>query len=231
MVAYAEKKSEKLHQCQQCYRRFYSRDALTRHIRQYHIERKLHKCKFCQKDFIREKNKFLHERNCDQRPCCSSETTATQSTSQVGGSGTINESDPPVLTQSSLKHTAEKFQKQFNREDKNNLYLRFKEALREFIHILVDKIKSKSIKWYLSLNVEFCGATNPLKRTDPPVTFRTEVFTSITEYDLEEMANLGYEQIVDDIENFQRNGSGWVLDNLVTLDLGEILILVSRHIL
>lgn len=220
MIIYAKKTTVK---CHLCYKRFSSKVALTRHINQYHSVHKRYKCRFCQKDFLRENNKFLHERNCERRPDYLSEPTeATESTTQAGGSRTVDESEPPTLTQSTLKHTAEKYQKKFNRENKSNLYMRFNHAVREFKDILSDKTKSKAIKWYLSLGVEFCSATNPSKMTDPPVIFRSQTFASLDENDLEELLITAYDQIIDDIENFQRNGSGWILDNLVTLDLGEI---------
>ena len=68
----------------------------------------------------------------------------------------------------------------------------------------------EAVKWYLSLNMNFCKSISPGVKADPDVTFRSEVFKSIDTHELDYQFHVGYNQIVLQIDEFQRNGSGWV---------------------
>ena len=59
---------------------------------------------------------------------------------QQGGQVQRNESSPPRLLQSILQNTASVYQKQFNREDRNDLLNRFKNHLEELKDIVVGKV-------------------------------------------------------------------------------------------
>ena len=78
----------------------------------------------------------------------------------------------------------------------------------------------EAVKWYLSLNMNFYKSTSPGVKTDPAVTFHPEVFKSINTHELDYQFHVGHNQIVLQIDEFQHNGSGWVVDNLQHLDLG-----------
>ena len=82
------------------------------------------------------------------------------------------------------------------------------------------EVNVEAVKWYLSLNMNFCKATNPAIKTGPAVTFCSEVFKSINTHELDYQFHVGYNQIVPQIDEFQRNGSGWVVDHIQHLDLG-----------
>ena len=73
------------------------------------------------------------------------------------------------------------------------------------------RANAEAVKWYLSLNMNFGKSTNPDVKTDPAVTFRSEVFKSIDTHELDYQFHVGYNQIVLQIDEFQRNGSGWVV--------------------
>ena len=75
-------------------------------------------------------------------------------------------------------------------------------------------------KWYLSLNMDFFKYTSPGIKTDPAVTFRSKVFKSIETHELDYQFHVRYNQTVLQIDKFQRNGSGWVIDHLQHLNLG-----------
>ena len=75
-------------------------------------------------------------------------------------------------------------------------------------------------KWYLSLNMNFCKSTSPDVKIDPAVTFLSEVFKSIDTHELDCQFHVGYNQIVLQIDESQRNGSAWAVDHLQHIDLG-----------
>ena len=82
------------------------------------------------------------------------------------------------------------------------------------------RANAEAVKWYLSLNMNFCKSASPAVKTDPVVTFCSEVFKSINSQELNYQFHVGYNQILLQIDAFQRNGSGWVADHLQHLDLG-----------
>ena len=67
---------------------------------------------------------------------------------------------------------------------------------------------AEAVKWYLSLNMNFCKSTSPGVKTDPAVTFCSEVFKSIDTHELDYQFRVGYYQIVPQIDEFQCIGSG-----------------------
>ena len=83
------------------------------------------------------------------------------------------------------------------------------------------RVNVEAVKWYLSLNINFCKSASPTVKTDPAVTFRSELFKSIDNHKLDYQFHVGYNQIVQQIDEFQRNSSGWVVDHLQHLDLGS----------
>ena len=82
------------------------------------------------------------------------------------------------------------------------------------------RVNTKSVKWYLSLNMNFCKCTSPAVKTDLAVTFHSEVFKSVNLHELDYEYHVVFNQIVLQIDEFQGNGSGWVVGHLQHLDLG-----------
>ena len=78
----------------------------------------------------------------------------------------------------------------------------------------------EAIKWYLSLNMISCKSTSCGIKADPAVTFGSKVFKSIDIHDLDYLFHVGYNQIVLQIAEFQRSGSGWVVYHLQHMELG-----------
>ena len=91
----------------------------------------------------------------------------------------------PEIVDSALKYTALTFRKTFNSSNKRDL----QQWLKEVIHSM--KVNAETVKWYLSLNMNFCKSTSPGVKTDPAVTFRSEVFKSIDTHELDYQFNVG----------------------------------------
>ena len=88
---------------------------------------------------------------------------------------------PSEIEESTLKYIAVTLRKAFNSSNKRDIIQR----LKEVIHIMRPTIEgqtgvnAKALKWYLSLKINFCKSTSPGSKTDPAVTFRSEVFKLI----------------------------------------------------
>ena len=81
------------------------------------------------------------------------------------------------------------------------------------------RANTEAVKWYLSLNMNFCKPASPGVKTDPAIMFHLEVFNSIDTHELDYQFHVGYNEIVLQIDEFQRSGSGWVVDHLQHFDL------------
>ena len=68
--------------------------------------------------------------------------------------------------------------------------------------------------------MNFCKSTSPGIKTDLAVTFLSEVFKFIDTHELDYQIHEGYNQIVLQIDEFQCNGSGCLVDHPQHLDLG-----------
>ena len=119
-----------------------------------------------------------------------------------------------------------RYQKRFDRSNQMEPFRLLKLALSEYIEIIKTKLLSEKIqiKWYVSTNINFHKATDETIITDPSIVFRTEVFRSLNTNDLDDMIDASYEQLVDAIESYVENGSGWIFDHIVNIDLGKNII-------
>ena len=89
------------------------------------------------------------------------------------------------------------FRKTFNSNNKRDIVQR----LKVVIHSMRQKegqtrANAEAVKWYLSLNMNFCKSTSPGVKIDPAITFRSEVFKSIDIHELDYQFHVRYNQIV-----------------------------------
>ena len=82
--------------------------------------------------------------------------------------------------ESALKYTALTLRKAFNSNNKRATLQRLKEDINSMRPVIDGQTRANAvaIKWDLSLNMNFCKSTSPGVKTDPAVTFRSEVFKS-----------------------------------------------------
>ena len=191
-------------------------------------------CSMCEKKFSRKKYQLYHEQHCDENKQQSSKKRLRQSkiddfissitTLQEGG--VIQESDEPQLIQSTVSKVAVTYRKWFDRDNKVDYYDRLKSALASYHNvIIVEKNQKKSIKYYFTVLLVFHKNKNIEELTDPPISFRSNVLT-LLDGNVDEVFNhslSAYQQFVKQIEEFQRNGSDWVLNHFIGLDLGSYL--------
>ena len=114
--------------------------------------------------------------------------------------------------ESALKYMALTFRKACNSTSKKEILQRLKEAIHSMRLILEGqtRVKAEAVKWYLSLNMNFCKSTSSGVKTDLAETFCPEVFKSIKTHELDDQFHVQYNQIVPQIDEFQRNGSSCV---------------------
>ena len=101
-----------------------------------------------------------------------------------------------------------------------NIPLTIKEAIEKFKELITNH-PSSGIKFYFSLSMVFQKFTDASQLTDPPVVFRSPVYVSLAGSDLASDAADAYEHITKQIDEYQNNGSGWVINQIKYLDLGK----------
>ena len=116
----------------------------------------------------------------------------------------------PEIVEPALKYTALTFRKAFSSNNKRDILQRLKEVIHSMRPVIEGQtqVNAEVVKCYLSLNMNICKSTSPVVKKDPAVTFRSEVSKSINIDKLDYQFHAGYNQIVLQIDEFQRNGTG-----------------------
>ena len=98
----------------------------------------------------------------------------------------------------------------------------FKENKKIISDYLEEKIECKTgIKWILTLQAKFTklGESGQIITSDPY--FSTEVFVS-TSPNVDDQIDSSFQQLVNRIEMFEKEGSGWVIDQIVNLEIESV---------
>ena len=107
----------------------------------------------------------------------------------------------PEIKETTLKYTALTFRKTFDSSNKRVVLQRLEDIIHRMRPVIEARTRAtaETVKWYLSLNMNFCKSTNPGVKMDPTVTFRSEVFKSIDTPRLDYQFYVWYSQTVQQI--------------------------------
>ena len=203
------------HKCKRCTRFFSNEAALKQH--QCDLQIKKEKCPHCSKTINRANNLEKHLRSCEKAPTHPSKRQLRQTTLdgptalqngpsthmkliveevQVGGAPAEHAEHwkAPEIVESALKYTALTFRKAFNRNNKRDLLQQLKEAIHSMRLVIEGqtRVNAEAVKWYLSLNMNFCNSSSAAVKADPAVMFHSEVFKSINTHKLYYQFHVGY---------------------------------------
>ena len=103
-------------------------------------------------------------------------------------------------------------------ENSENQVAQLRTALLSNARELLGGIE-KNIKWQASLRTVFAQATNPNIVTKPPMFFLTEPVSSTSGDPLELQLKVALRRLMHQVDGYEKNGSGWVLDHFVTIDV------------
>ena len=188
---------------------YFGESALAKHEK-IHEEPKLHRCTSCSKMFARKSNLTKHMKICYVTPPAKRGVKRKNET----------ESDVPV--------------KRPRTDGINRVRSAFKGAastyrinvtnLKDSIFAMKDKIEEyqkerNALKFTMAIHVEFVKSSDPSIITDPPVVLNTQPFEVYAETDISSSLIDVYKQLENAISVFQKNGSGWTLSQINSLDL------------
>ena len=103
-------------------------------------------------------------------------------------------------------------------ENTEDQVAQLRSAVLSSARTLLDGIKS-NIKWQIDISVVFVKAANPNIVTEKPIFFLTEPVTSTSGDPLELQLKVALRRLWHEIDTYERNGSGWVLDYVVNLNV------------
>ena len=198
--------------CETCALPFWSAEQLEKHA-STHKRRKTFQCTHCRKGFARADRLKMHERSCDQNPAKEKVERKSFLTLQIGRGA----NETFRLLESALAGVLQVWRYDFSDEEDEDIYESLHSVVMNDAHDLV--IEATGIfKWYLGLKVVFHKAIDPSAVTDPPAYFQTEPFASYHKYD-DDVWDTVKGHLEQQIENYETNGSGWVLSQFVSLDV------------
>ena len=209
--------------CQKFPKVFDVKKSLNRHMREVHGEEKKYQCQYCNKQYARKQNRNLHSNTCHLTVGCRL-PSIQQSCIKPKVVGL-----EPVLLKSLFKGAMEQWTINVpgkGAESFGSLKISAK-AMKATILKYLHK-HGPPLKYYLAVRAIFYKASHPGVFTDPPVFLQTQPVTVYPATDLEEKLESDVAALENMIDEYERNGSGWVLDYIEGLDTNIVSINVLK---
>ena len=171
-------------------------------------------CRFCSKEILRKVNLLLHEDHCEQNPSRGVKPRRPAVLQTGGGND-----EGFHLSANSLQGAAREYRLAFKTTEAAEWLVDLHEAITKDAYILLTEIKDEEgalFKWYLTLELTFRQTVDPSIVTDPPVYLHSQ---PVLLYFGDLLTNLqkAMKYLVWKIDSYEQEGSGWVLDRLITL--------------
>ena len=202
-----------MYQCGLCSKKFLNVEAFRRHALNH--SKDVFTCDRCFARFRTSEGRNKHMDQCQfQRGSGSN---------QVEENGSmLDENRDFVLTDNALNHNAEVYSYKFSKTATDQT---LKQVLLKLAAEFLQKYtlqKKQNLKISFALKVSFYKASDTSVSTDPPIMFHSETFSlyigdsidSLTQY-----LNMCLMNFLLSLEEFATNGSGWVLDLYLSLDI------------
>ena len=206
--------------CQQCGKLFIHKRNLIRHHLRMHVAEKYHSCNKCNKTFHREYNKFLHERHCDKIEYCHSNSLKRKRVNDFHQQYKKRKSNYTIcITKTAFKNAVITYTIKYS--DNETPFL---QEINESVDAMSSKIIkfqkiNKALKFNMTLHVIFEKATDEDVKTEPPVCLVSEQLEVYADTNLPELLDFVKKQLIDQIDTYEQNGSGWILYKLTRLQL------------
>ena len=191
--------------CDQCGCLYMHLRNLDRHASRNHTDNPTFNCNQCGKSYARSGNLEMHKRTCT-RPTAAAPAVKRRRTGDVVPDFTVRK------TRKSLGGAAEMFA--VNMKEANHL-----SALEESVNALKPAMDNyhrdhRAYKFQIAVDVIFHKAVDPAVITQPPVTLTSEM-VAVYSGDAPPLADVN-RQLVNLVEVYEHNGSGWVFSNFAT---------------
>ncbi len=219
--------------CDNCCRTFYNNDNHIHHQRQCSKKKFKHSCGICSKTFQRKKNCNAHEEVCRQKLEHRTHQSGDGASSSFASAPASLPSPPSVSAAADNNNTSSdgEFQETESAVGatvfKKNLNINFFDFEKSYFKTVSRKIynlflqKLEAFKWSVVIDCFFSQASNNDITTTTPVSLWSEPQTLLSNeaHLISTQTKITYNNLVDQIDGFQQNGSGWILDRITSLSL------------
>ena len=206
-----------MYECPRCKVLYKSKKYRDEHYIK-HFQNKNFVCSHCSKTFAQKCRMEMHFKTCTNK--CGNDKSIHENV-QIGHGESLGKQEDGLFEEyeSALGGVVCKERLYFANHG-NNLMNRLSSALKKVAERLeLEREKNHSNKVYLSLQAAFYKAADPSIVTDPAPFFNTEPIRLFPSTDVSEIINIFTSNLQQQIDNYQTNGSGWVLQNFLHLEL------------
>ena len=216
--------------CDQCDESFTRKDDLKRHQKQ-HQEMITHTCNNCKKEFYRRDKLVEHQMHCQgnslKRKRDEDDTSPTPKKVRVDvqtGEGKpgcqVEENDIPCSSTTAFEDSLKKIELKPRNDQKQDMSHFLRGKTKPILnHLSNNLIEKRGIKWFISVKVRF---VKPKPDGEDLITephFRSHCMKTVNQHELENQLEEAKQKITQSLVLFQKEGSGWVLDEILHLDL------------
>ena len=208
-------------QCLVC-KKMMGSNNLKRHCKTVHgmdneqykrMKIKIYSCKYCKKPFARSINCLYHELHCQPREAGD---VSYRDDFQFGAGTETNGGFEEI--QHGRDRVCVIYRKHLPRNSEmDNL----KSAMTVDATTVLQKevAVQHGIKWYFGLTLTFRKAASSDVITDPPVVLHTEPKMGLRGTNYVNQLSEAFEEMIGKVDTFEQNGSGWIVDTFLQLDL------------
>ena len=176
---------------------------------------KTYPCRYCKKNFSRSVNCRYHELHCKPRK---PDDISYRHDFQFGSGNEKNGEFEEI--QQGFDHLVVIYRKKLTND--NNLD-KLRSAFTDAVTVLQKEVAVRfGIKWFFALKLTFRKAIDDDVVTDPPVVLNTDPVMGLIGNNYGNDLEKVFQTILEQIDNFEKNGSGWITDKFLTLDLNIV---------
>ena len=199
--------------CNECDMTFGSRSGRDKHVKRIHRRDRIACRHGCGKSYVKNCSSLHHhERTCDLNP----------DAARIGGG--INQQHYRQHIQSQRMEriqTAHAGNFRLYRRSLNcdrNVYENLRNVILHDVRGVLRQ-QHQNVKYYVTGKFIFEKPHRPGVFTDPPIFLSSDPIATTNSQPIDQILENVYSELVEQIETFQRNGSGWVLREVVDIDL------------
>ena len=222
---------EKKFSCDQCSKSFRRKDGLKRHQKQ-HQGIITHTCNNCRKGFYRRDKLVEHQAHCQgnqlKRKCDDDDSgpapKKVRGENQVGDGRPENhiheENDNLCSSTKAFEDSLKKIELKPRKDQRQDMSHFLRGKTKPILsHLSNELVEKRGIKWFISVKVRFIKPKPDDEDLNTEPHFRSLCMKTVNQHELENQLEEAKQKITQSLVLFQKEGSGWVLDEILHLDL------------
>ena len=219
---------EKIFVCDKCSESFTRKDALKRHQKR-HQRIVTHSCDNCRKEFYRRDNLVEHQVQCQGKPLKRGRDEDDNSPApkkmrvQIGegeSDSQVEENDNPCSSTSAFEDSLKKIELKPRKDQRQDMSHFLRGKTKSILsHLSGELVKKMGIKWFISVKVRFIKPKPDGEDVTTETHFRSLCTKTVNQHELHNQLEEAKQKITQSLVLFQKEGSGWVLDEILHLDL------------